>query len=105
MSPSTTTPSDPVAAASSSSPVASCSPALTRRLTDDELKQAQDTCSGDAIEFPVYVSPIAVIYNVEGVDDLQLSPDTLTQIFDGKITSWDDQAIAGRQPRRRPAEH
>jgi phosphate transport system substrate-binding protein len=67
-------------------------------MTDDELKQAQDTCSGDAIEFPVYVSPIAVIYNVEGVDDLQLSPDTLTQIFDGKITSWDDQAIQADNP-------
>ena len=57
------------------------------------------------IEFPVYVSPIAVIYNLEGVDDLQLSPETLAQIFAGKITKWNDAAITGREPRRRPAEH
>ena len=47
------------------------------------------------IEFPVYVSPIAVIYNLEGVDDLQLSPETLAQIFAGKITKWNDGAITG----------
>ena len=29
------------------------------------------------IEVPNYVSPIAVIYNVEGVDNLQLTPSTL----------------------------
>ena len=65
-------------------------------MTDDELSQAQDTCSGDAIEFPVYVSPIAVIYNLEGVDDLQLSPDTLTQIF-----ARQDHQV-GRPGHRRP---
>jgi phosphate transport system substrate-binding protein len=67
-------------------------------MTDDELSQAQDTCSGDAIEYPVYVSPIAIIYNLDGVDDLQLSPATMTQIFDGKITKWNDQAIAADNP-------
>ncbi len=67
-------------------------------MTDDELKQAQDVCGGDAIEVPTYVSPIAVIYNLEGVDNLQLSPDVLAQIMDGKITTWDDPAIADLNP-------
>ncbi len=67
-------------------------------MTDDELTQAQKTCNGDAIEFPVYVSPIAVIYNLQGVDNLQLSPSTVAQIFAGKITAWDDPAIKADNP-------
>src|SRR3954468_20263376 len=33
-------------------------------LSDDELSKAQGQCGGPAIEYPVYVSPIAVIYNL-----------------------------------------
>ena len=57
-----------------------------------------ERCGGDAIEVPNYVSPIAVIYNLEGVDELNLSPETLAGIFDGKITTWDDPAIAEDNP-------
>ncbi|MQW77980.1 phosphate ABC transporter substrate-binding protein PstS [Nocardioides sp. dk4132] len=70
-------------------------------LTDDEgeLSAATERCNGTApIEIPDYVSPIAVIYNLEGVDDLQLSPQTLAGIFAGTITSWDDKAIAADNP-------
>lgn len=67
-------------------------------LSDDELAAAEDKCGGPAIEYPVYVSPIAVIYNLEGVDDLQLSPTTLGAIFNGDITTWDDPAIAADNP-------
>jgi phosphate transport system substrate-binding protein len=67
-------------------------------LSDDELASAQDTCGGPAIEYPVYVSPIAIIYNLEGVDSLQLSPETLGAIFSGDITTWDDDAIAADNP-------
>ncbi len=69
-------------------------------LTDDdgELTAAKDRCGSDAIEVPNYISPIAVIYNVEGVDNLQLSPATLAGIFAGTITTWDDAAIAGDNP-------
>jgi phosphate transport system substrate-binding protein len=67
-------------------------------LSDEELAAAQDTCGGPAIEYPVYVSPIAVIYNLDGVDNLQLSPQTLGSIFAGDITTWDDDAIAADNP-------
>lgn len=70
-------------------------------LTDEEgeLKAATERCEGEApIEVPNYVSPIAVIYNLEGVDNLQLSPETLAGIFAGEITEWDDEAIAGDNP-------
>lgn len=66
---------------------------------EGELDGATERCDGQApIEVPAYVSPIAVIYNVDGVDNLQLSPDTLAGIFAGDITTWDDPAIAGDNP-------
>jgi phosphate transport system substrate-binding protein len=65
-------------------------------LDSDELKSAESVCGGpdNVVEVPDYVSPIAVIYNVSGVDSLQLSPDTLAKIFAQKITKWNDPAIA-----------
>lgn len=67
-------------------------------LDDEELVKAEERCSGAVIEVPVYVSPIAVIYNLKGVDELNLSAKTIGQIFEGKITTWNDQAIAADNP-------
>ena len=52
-------------------------------------------CAPDskAINLPVYISPIAVIFNLEGVDDLKLDPDTLAAIFKGDIKKWNDAKI------------
>lgn len=47
-----------------------------------------------ALNLPVYVSPIAVIFNVQGVKDLKLDADTLASIFAGRITKWNDAKIA-----------
>ncbi len=63
-----------------------------------EVAAAKKRCAADAIEVPNYVSPIAVVYNVDGVDKLQLSPKTIAAIFDGKITTWDDAAIKADNP-------
>ncbi|TIC79421.1 phosphate ABC transporter substrate-binding protein PstS [Nocardioides sp. GY 10127] len=65
---------------------------------DGELDAANEKCGGAAIEVPDYVSPIAVVYNVPGVDDLNLSPDTLAGIMSGAITQWDDAAIKADNP-------
>ena len=69
-------------------------------LADDELTGAQKRCGGadNLVEIPVYISPIAVIYNLEGVDNLQLSPETAAKIFAQKITKWNDPAIAQDNP-------
>lgn len=70
-------------------------------LTDDEgeLSKATERCGGnEPITIPNYVSPIAVIYNLDGVDNLQLSPKTLAGIFAGKIKKWDDKAIKADNP-------
>jgi len=65
-------------------------------LADDELSAAQQRCGGPdkLVEVPDYVSPIAVAYNVSGVDSLKLTPDTLAKIFAQKIKKWNDPAIA-----------
>ena len=69
-------------------------------LTTDELGQAAAVCaSADVYELPVYISAIAVAYNLDGVKDLQLSPEPLAGIFAGKITNWNDPAIKTDNPK------
>jgi phosphate transport system substrate-binding protein len=68
-------------------------------LDDEELATAQERCAGgEVFELPNYVSPIAVIFNLEGVDELNLTPQTIAGIFTGAITTWNDPAIAGENP-------
>ncbi|GAA2323286.1 phosphate ABC transporter substrate-binding protein PstS [Nonomuraea roseoviolacea subsp. roseoviolacea] len=70
-------------------------------LKDDkgEPAQADARCkTGKAINIPMVTGPIAVVYNLPGVDGLQLSPKTIGAIFNGKITKWDDAAIKADNP-------
>ncbi|QWC83838.1 phosphate ABC transporter substrate-binding protein PstS [Nocardioidaceae bacterium] len=67
-------------------------------LEDEELATAQERCGGSVIEVPSYVSPIALVFNLEGVDSLDLSPEAIAGIFAGEITQWDDPAIAETNP-------
>jgi phosphate transport system substrate-binding protein len=72
-----------------------------RAFDDEEVaaggfaKCAPDT---DIIELPMYISPIAVIFNVEGVDTLNLDAATIAGIFAGSITQWNDPAIVALNP-------
>ncbi|WP_372593893.1 phosphate ABC transporter substrate-binding protein PstS [Actinotalea sp.] len=64
-------------------------------LGEDELAQATERCFGSAaMDLPIYISPIAVVFNLPGISELNLSAETIAMIFDGAITSWDDPAIA-----------
>ena len=70
-----------------------------KALADDEVEQSKSVCAdGTAFDVPVYVSPIAVIFNLKGVSDagkhINMDADTIAKIFDGKITKWNDPAIA-----------
>lgn len=68
------------------------------RAFDDEEIAAGGfaACAPDTtiLQLPLYISPIAVIFNVEGVDSLNLDPATIAGIFAGTITTWNDPAIA-----------
>jgi phosphate transport system substrate-binding protein len=68
-------------------------------LSDDEVTKAQSRCGGGGyFELPDYISPIAVVYNLPGVKDLRLSPETAAKIFSGTITTWNDPAITADNP-------
>ncbi|MCR1786150.1 phosphate ABC transporter substrate-binding protein PstS [Nocardioides carbamazepini] len=67
-------------------------------IADEELEAAKERCGGNVIEVPAYISSIAVAFNLPGVDTLNLDADTIAKIFDGKITNWNDPAIADQNP-------
>lgn len=64
--------------------------------TDEITAGPFDACAADSdlVEIPAYVSPIAIVFNVEGVSDLNLDATTVAGIFAGTITNWNDPAIA-----------
>ena len=53
---------------------------------------------GEVLYFPILLGPITVSYNVEGVDKLQLSADSIAKIFQRDIKKWNDKAIAADNP-------
>jgi phosphate transport system substrate-binding protein len=53
---------------------------------------------GEFLYFPTVAAPITVAFNVEGIDALRLSADTIAKIFQLQVTSWDDPAIAADNP-------
>ena len=64
-------------------------------MDDDEIAKAKEKgCTGETIQFPIYVSPIAVAFNLKDVDSLNLSAPVIADIFSGKIKTWNDPAIA-----------
>ncbi|MFF4589273.1 phosphate ABC transporter substrate-binding protein PstS [Streptomyces sp. NPDC001388] len=68
-------------------------------LKPEEVTASKSVCSGgQGIDLPMVAGPIAVAYNVSGVDDLVLDASTIAKIFDGKITNWNDKAIAALNP-------
>ena len=67
-------------------------------LTADQLSAAKSQCGGDPIEVPAYVSPIAVAFKLSGVRSLELDAKTVAEIFEGKITHWNDPAISSQNP-------
>jgi phosphate transport system substrate-binding protein len=68
-------------------------------LDEEELAAARERCAGGEIfQLPNYISPIAVLFNVEGVDELNLTPQTIASIFTGAISTWNDPAIAAENP-------
>lgn len=71
-----------------------------RAFKIDELESEFKSCvaGSDIIELPTYISPIAIVFNLDGVKSLNLDAQTIAGIFAGTITSWDDKAIADQNP-------
>jgi phosphate transport system substrate-binding protein len=66
----------------------------------DGLVKAEDVpkYKGAFLYFPTVAAPITVSYKLDGVDSLQLSPETIAKIFQREIKSWNDKAIAADNP-------
>ncbi|WP_414655518.1 phosphate ABC transporter substrate-binding protein PstS [Frigoribacterium sp. CFBP9030] len=72
-----------------------------RAFTTDEISSSTFAgCTPDTgiVELPAYVSPIAVVFNLDGITELNLSPATIAGIFNLSITTWDADEIAADNP-------
>jgi phosphate transport system substrate-binding protein len=67
-----------------------------RAFNSEELAAGEfgSCASSDIVEVPAYISPVAVAFNLEGIDKLNLDAATIAGIFAGTITNWNDPAIA-----------
>ncbi|MCT1452250.1 phosphate ABC transporter substrate-binding protein PstS [Corynebacterium sp. p3-SID1145] len=60
-----------------------------------EVEDAKKRCGGnDAWHLPMVIGPVAIAYNLEGVDELNLTIDNVVEIFNGTIKNWNDPKIA-----------
>ncbi len=72
-------------------------------LTADQTTQSKSLCSAGAVNIPVYLDGVAVIFNIPGVTSLKLSGATIAKIFNLKITDWSDPAITADNGTALPA--
>ena len=66
--------------------------------TDSLVGEDDGPEAGSYQYIPTVAAPITVSYNLPDVEGLQLGQETLAAIFQGDITSWDDEAIAADNP-------
>jgi phosphate transport system substrate-binding protein len=66
--------------------------------TDAFLKDDQLAKAPDAVHIPTVMGAVVVAYNAPGVKSLRFSGETLANVFLGKITKWNDPAIAADNP-------
>jgi phosphate transport system substrate-binding protein len=66
--------------------------------TDSLVKDGDGPTAGSFLYVPTVAAPITISYNLSGVDDLQLSAESLAGIFSGTITRWDDPDIEADNP-------
>lgn len=61
--------------------------------TDSTVKDSDGIAPDSFLYVPTVAAPITISYNLSGVTDLQLAPETLAKIFQAEITKWNDPAI------------
>lgn len=65
-------------------------------MNDEQLKAFQDKRGYAVLHFPTVLGADVPSYNIPGVTaELNFTPEALAGIFLGKITKWNDPAIAG----------
>lgn len=68
-------------------------------MNDQQIKSFEDSRHSGILHFPTVLGADVPTYNVPGVTaSLNFTPEALAGIFLGKITQWNDPAIAGPNP-------
>lgn len=64
-------------------------------IKGEQAEEAKTRCTGgEAWNLPLVFGPVAIAYNLDGVDNLVLNASTIARIFNGTIKQWNDPAIA-----------
>lgn len=68
-------------------------------LEESQIKEITDKYGTPPVHIPSVFGAITVSYNVSGIDSgIKLDGETIANIFLGKITNWNDPAIADQNP-------
>lgn len=68
-------------------------------LTEAQQNAAASRCTGgEAWSLPLVAGPVSIAFNLTGVEHLTLSAPVLGEVFQGRITRWNDPAIATLNP-------
>lgn len=62
-------------------------------MTDEEIRVAEEESGARVLHIPTVLGAVVVSYNLEGVEELRLDGETLSGIFLGEITAWQDPRI------------
>ncbi len=68
-------------------------------MTDEQISQAQSQRKTKILHVPTVLGAVVPAYNIKGVTgEIKFTPQALSGIFLGKITTWNDPAITGPNP-------
>lgn len=68
-------------------------------LVADQIGPAAKRCDGNpAWDLPLVFGPVALVYNLPGLQKLVVNSDALARLFSGRITTWNDPTLAALNP-------
>lgn len=69
-------------------------------MNDEQLQEFQKKRNSGVLHFPTVLGAVVVTYNISGVTEvLNLTPEAISGIYLGKITKWNDPAVASTNPK------
>jgi phosphate transport system substrate-binding protein len=68
-------------------------------MTDEQLKEAESKLQTKVLNIPTVLGAVVPVYNIQGVTgEVKFTPEVLAGIYLGKVTNWNDKAIAAANP-------